>query len=246
LLKGIEPMPLARCVRAGALLVAALAALQCGQKPAGTSADQNAPMTEDEKMLYAVGAAVAANTLGSWKDEMSEQEVQLIVAGFRDGVLGKEARVSLEEYGPKLNEFLQQRAQARWTRQAEANRTAGTAYLEEAARAEGAVRTPSGLVYQDLVLGTGAVPQPASTVRVHYRGSLVDGTVFDDSHERNSPVVQRLDGFIAGWQEGLARMRAGGKARLVIPPELAYGDRPVGSIPPGSTLVFELELLDVQ
>ena len=152
----------------------------------------------------------------------------------------------MEEFGPKINAFMQQRMQAKYTRDAAANRATGTDYLAKAATVEGAVKTESGLVYQELVIGTGPAPGKQDTVRVNYRGSLVDGTVFDDSYSRGTPLVRQVTGLIPGWQEGLAKMRVGGKARLVVPPELAYGDRPMGSIPPGSTLVFELELLGIE
>jgi len=233
----------ARHLRAGCVLVAALMVCQCGHKPSAGGP----PLTSDEdKTLYAFGAALASRAMGPMKGELTEPEVTLVVAGFRDGALGKDSQVSMDEFGPKINAFMQQRMQAKFTREAAANKASGKEYLDKAAAAEGAVRTATGLVYQELVLGTGRAPTPTDTVQVHYRGSLVDGTVFDDSHTRGTPLVRQLSGLVPGWQEGLAMMRVGGKARLVVPPELGYGDRPAGSIPPGSTLIFELELLGVK
>lgn len=122
----------------------------------------------------------------------------------------------------------------------------GKEFLEKAAQEEGAVRTKSGFVYVELSKGTGVRPWASNTVKVHYVGSLVDGTVFDSSVARGEPAVFPLKSVIQCWTEGLQRMKAGGKAKLVCPAEVAYGD---GGMPPkvpgGATLVFEVELLEV-
>lgn len=118
-------------------------------------------------------------------------------------------------------------------------------YLATAARAEGAVRTDTGLVYTLLTPGTGPSPAATDTVRVHYHGTLPDGRVFDSSVDRGQPASFALDQVIPCWTEGVQRMRVGEKARLVCPAELAYGDRGAGPIPPGSPLAFEVELLGI-
>ena len=107
--------------------------------------------------------------------------------------------------------------------------------------------TPSGLQYRDLVEGTGATPQAGQTVVVHYTGTLENGKKFDSSLDRNSPFQFRLGAgqVIKGWDEGLATMKVGGKRQLVIPPDLGYGNRAVGPIPAGSTLLFDVELLRI-
>ena len=120
------------------------------------------------------------------------------------------------------------------------------AFLDKAAAEPGAVKTASGLVYHETEAGTGAAPKATDTVKVHYRGTLIDGTEFDSSYKRNEPAEFPLNRVIPCWTEGVQKMKVGGKARLVCPASIAYGD--VGSppvIPGGATLVFEIELLGV-
>ena len=120
------------------------------------------------------------------------------------------------------------------------------AFLEENKKAKGVVVTESGLQYEVLTEGTGAKPTAASSVRVHYTGSLIDGTVFDSSVKRGTPAEFPVGGVIKGWTEALQLMTVGSKWRLTIPQELAYGERGAGaSIPPFATLIFEVELLDI-
>ena len=124
--------------------------------------------------------------------------------------------------------------------------SASKAYLEKAAAMPGATRTASGLVYRELRNGTGASPAATDTVKVHYRGTLVDGKEFDSSYKRNEPAQFPLNRVIPCWTEGVQKMKVGGKSRLTCPSNLAYGDR--GSpptIPGGATLIFEVELLGI-
>ena len=110
------------------------------------------------------------------------------------------------------------------------------------------IKTPSGLRYVDLVKGTGASPQQGQNVTVNYIGTLADGTKFDSSYDRGQPSTLRLatDSVIRGWVEGLMTMRVGGKRKLIVPPELGYGEKEHGPVPPNSTLIFEIELLRAQ
>lgn len=125
------------------------------------------------------------------------------------------------------------------------NRQGAAEYLDMNKAREGVTVTASGLHYQVLEKGSGEEhPKPSSRVKVHYHGTLTDGTVFDSSVERGQPIDFGLHQVIPGWTEGLQLMVKGEKARLVIPSQLAYGNRSVGSIPPGSVLVFEVELID--
>ena len=130
---------------------------------------------------------------------------------------------------------------------AEGEKKAGAAYLAKEAAESGAVKQPTGFLYKEIKAGTGATPTATDKVKVHYRGTLIDGTVFDSSIDRGEPVTFPLNGVIPCWTQGLQLMKTGGKARLVCPSELAYGDqgRPP-TIKGGATLVFEVELLSIE
>lgn len=216
------------------LLLLALAAAALAGAAAATEL-----RTEDEKTLYALGVALSRN-LGPL--QLSPAEFDVVVSGLRDGTLGRPRLVNADQYMVRVHELMKTRMQAA----AEAEKTAGRAFLDTAAAERGAVRTPSGMVYQEIVSGSGPKPGATDTVRVHYTGTLIDGTVFDSSVQRGEPASFPLDGVIRCWTEGLQRMAVGGKARLVCPAELAYGDRGAPpAIRPGATLVFDVELLDV-
>lgn len=218
-----------------------LALAGCGANSAETQSQVKVE-TEDQKMFYALGLAVAQQ-LGPFKGQLSAEEMELVKLGLADAAQDREELVKLEDYLPRLNERVQQLIAA--TSQEEKEK--GLAFLEQATAEEGAIRTASGLVYKELVAGTGAQPQVTDKVTVHYHGTLVDGKVFDSSVERGEPLSFSLSGVIPGWTEGLQMMKVGGKARLVIPAELAYGEQGrQGSIPPSATLIFEVELLGIE
>ena len=118
-------------------------------------------------------------------------------------------------------------------------------FLEENAAKEGIITTESGLQYEIITAGTGASPEASDRVEVHYEGTLTDGTVFDSSYERGESITFGVGQVIAGWTEVLQLMKEGAKYRAYIPADLAYGDRDIGEIPPGSTLIFDIELIKV-
>jgi FKBP-type peptidyl-prolyl cis-trans isomerase FkpA len=199
--------------------------------------------TEDQKVMYAVGLGLADGSLAHLKEQFTDDELELIAKGFKDAMANKERLVKMEDYGPKLVEVLNQRN----ARAAEAKKTEGRAFLDKAASEPGAIRTTSGLIYQELVPGTGPQPGPTSTAKFHYTIALIGGEVVDSSTQSGTPMEKSLQEVFKGWSEGLQLMKVGGKARLVIPPELAFGDRGIPQrIPPGATLVCEIELLGVQ
>ncbi|HEV8310728.1 MAG TPA: FKBP-type peptidyl-prolyl cis-trans isomerase [Methylomirabilota bacterium] len=205
----------------------------------GASAAPPEPKSEEQKMLYALGLALS-QSLAPFA--LSEAELELVKTGLTDGALGKERKVDLSAYGPKIQEFQRTRVAAA----AAVERKAGQAFLDKAAAEKGATRTASGLVVTTLKPGAGPSPKATDTVKVHYHGTLIDGSVFDSSRERGQPATFPLGNVIRCWTEGVQLMKAGGKSRLVCPPDLAYGDRGAPpKIKPGATLVFEVELLEI-
>lgn len=197
------------------------------------------PKTDDEKTLYALGVALSRN-LASFN--LTPDELKFVEAGLADGVSGGTPKISMEEYGPKIQAFAKDRA----TKAAAKEKDASKGYLDKAATEKGATKLPSGVIYSETSAGSGASPKPTDRVKVHYTGKLTSGETFDSSVDRGEPVTFPLNGVIPCWTEGVQQIKVGGKARLVCPPETAYGER--GSpprIPGGSTLVFEVELLDI-
>ena len=197
------------------------------------------PATDDQKTLYALGVAMS-QSLGPFG--LTEAELEFVKSGLADGVLGKPPKVEMQTYGPKI----QQLAQARAGAVAEKEKKAGAAFLAKAAAEPGVKKTASGALVKEIKAGTGPQPKATDTVKVHYHGTLPDGTVFDSSVQRGQPATFPLSGVIKCWTEGVQEIKVGGKAKLVCPSDIAYGDR--GSPPkikPGATLVFEVELLEI-
>ncbi|MGE3152359.1 MAG: FKBP-type peptidyl-prolyl cis-trans isomerase [Nitrospiraceae bacterium] len=197
------------------------------------------PTTDDQKTLYALGLAIS-QSLGTFA--LSEAELEFVKSGITDGVLKKPAKVDFQAFGPKVKQLQTARASVL----AEAEKKTGAAYLAKAAAEPGATKTESGAIVKAITPGKGATPQATDTVKVHYHGTLIDGTVFDSSVQRKEPATFPLSNVIKCWTEGLQHIKVGGKSRLVCPSNLAYGDRGAPpDIKPGATLVFEVELLDI-
>jgi FKBP-type peptidyl-prolyl cis-trans isomerase FkpA len=207
-------------------------------KPAETA--QAAPAglaSDDEKTVYALGLSIYA-TLAQF--DLSPAELDLVKRAIGDAAVGKPA-IDLNTWGPKLQPL----ATARAARVSEREKISSAAYLEKAATEPGAVKTDSGLIYRETKAGEGASPKATDNVKVNYRGTLVNGIEFDSSYKRNQPAQFPLNGVIPCWTEGVQKMKVGGKAVLVCPSNLAYGDRGRPSIPGGAALIFEIELLEV-
>jgi len=201
-----------------------------------TAAD---PSTDDQKTFYALGLMISQSLVPF---ALTESELDQVRSGMTDGVLKRKPKVDLQTFGPKVNQIQQARAAAL----AEKEKKAGAAFLTKAAAESGAKKTESGAIITTIKEGKGATPKATDTVKVHYHGTLVDGTVFDSSVKRGEPATFPLNQVIKCWTEGVQLIKVGGKSRLVCPSALAYGDR--GSPPtikPGATLVFEVELLEI-
>jgi FKBP-type peptidyl-prolyl cis-trans isomerase FkpA len=198
------------------------------------------PQTEDQKTLYALGVHMTRQ-LSVFN--LSAEEYEFVKEGIADAAAGKKLIAEPEAYGQSLNALAQARVEATAQKQKELAQP----YLEKAAAEKDAQKTATGLIYQEIKAGKGAQPKAVDTVKVHYVGTLIDGKEFDSSVKRGEPVEFPLGQVIPCWTEGVAKMKVGGKARLVCPADLAYGDQgrpPI--IPAGATLVFEVELLDVK
>ena len=217
--------------------IGSLALILLGAVPASAAPPE--PKTEEQKVLYALGLAMS-QSIGVFS--LTEAELEMVQSGLSDGVLGKSRKVDLQAYGPKVQELHTARSGAA----AAAEKKSGQGYLDKAAGEKGATKTTSGLVVTTIKPGTGPSPKATDKVKVHYHGTLTDGTVFDSSVQRKEPATFPLNGVIPCWTEGVQLMKVGGKSRLVCPASLAYGDRGAPPrIKPGATLVFEVELLEI-
>ncbi len=194
-------------------------------------------MTDEQKTIYALGLSVSRSLA---QFDLSAAELDIIKQALTDAAAGKPA-LEIKEWGPKIEPL----SRARSGRITEREKTESTAYLTKAAAEPGAIKTESGLIYRELRAGTGDSPKASDTVRVNYRGTLINGTEFDSSYSRNEPAEFPLTGVIPCWTEGVQKMKVGAKAMLVCPSNLAYGDSGRPSIPGGAALIFEIELLQI-
>lgn len=204
-------------------------------------------LTSDEaKLSYSLGVMIGENILINDFQTLDTEAFRLGI----DTVYGnQDALMTPEEVMATMQGFQQaqmEAQQAEFAALAAANLSQGNDYLSENSAKSGVTTTDSGLQYELLEAGSGASPSAADIVKVHYRGQLIDGTEFDSSYARGEPVSFPLNGVIPGWTEGLQLMQAGEKARFVIPSDLAYGPNGMGNaIGPNETLVFEVQLLDI-
>jgi FKBP-type peptidyl-prolyl cis-trans isomerase FklB len=208
---------------------------------AGAVMSDNTPTTTEEIASYGIGLQMGEQLKGMFK----ESSLDSALAGFRHSFNGEENIVSGDDINAAFN-IIQERMKEQETEQAKSASGEGEAFLAENAERDDIHITDTGLQYEIITQGEGELPEATSTVRTHYRGTLINGTEFDSSYSRNEPTEFPVNGVIAGWTEALQLMPVGSKWKLYIPYSLAYGERGAGgAIGPYQALVFELELLAI-
>jgi FKBP-type peptidyl-prolyl cis-trans isomerase len=210
-----------------------------GQAPAAGPSFTDAQLIEE--FGWFIGKRVGLTEL-----EFTKEEVELLLKGIATAASGKDSPYELEKIGPKMDEFMQKKQQAYLAKLKDKNMSVNTNFFTKLKENKSIVELPSGLRYEIVQEGSGPSPKPTDTVKVHYTGKLIDGSVFDSSVQRGEPTEFPLDQVIPGWTEGIQKMKKGGKIKLYVPPHLAYGDDGRPGIPPGSTLIFDVELLDIK
>jgi len=201
--------------------------------------------TEEKKLGYIIGMDIGK----SLRDQGTEVDLDSLIDAIRATYKDEALAMTAEEAALVRTEYMEKRQaeqQATAAAVGESNLVVGQKFLAENATKEGVQTTASGLQYKVETMGTGAKPAATDTVKVHYRGTLLDGTEFDSSYARNEPISFGLNRVIAGWTEGVQLMPVGSKFMFYIAPDLAYGEGGGGPIPPNSTLIFEVELLDIE
>jgi FKBP-type peptidyl-prolyl cis-trans isomerase FklB len=214
---------------------------------ATAAAGGSAFKSQKEKVSYAIGMQIGAGL----KQNGVDVDPQALSAAIRDTITGAKPQLSETEMRETLTAFgneMQSKQGAANKVAGEKSRQEGTAFLATNKAKDGVKTLPDGLQYKVLTAGTGPKPAATDTVKVHYKGTLINGTEFDSSYKRGEPATFPVNGVIKGWTEALQLMPVGSKWQLFIPADLAYGDRgaPGGTIPPGATLIFEVELLGIQ
>ena len=225
------------------LSLAALALAACGKQSANSaSSDSSAIQTVDQKVSYGIGYNMGA---GLTREGALAVDQEALMAGLKDGLGGAKPRLPEADIQAAFT-AMQQKVSVQAAAAGEKQLAAGREYLAKNKARAGVTETASGLQYEVLVKGNGPKPKTTDTVKVHYHGTLVDGTVFDSSVERGQPIEFAVNGVIQGWTEALQLMSVGAKWKLTIPPTLGYGPRANGKIPANAVLVFEVELLGIK
>jgi FKBP-type peptidyl-prolyl cis-trans isomerase len=212
---------------------------------AAPAAAAAAPAFSESQIVEEFGWFIGKR-VGLTELDFSAAEIAAFIKGVSAAAGGKESPYTLEKIGPLMDEFMQKKQTAYMGKLKQKNMADNLAFFNKLKDNKAIVELPSGLRYEILKAGEGANPKASDTVKVHYTGTLIDGTVFDSSVQRGEPVEFPLGEVIPGWTEGLQKVNKGGKIKLYVPPSLGYGDNGNERIPPGATLVFEVELLDIK
>lgn len=244
------PMTLTTPVRFSLLALATALPLQAQDEersdpPGAAEASAGAPLYTEEQLLETFGW-ILGRRAGLPELELSAVDIAAVVKGLQQAAHGEEPPYDLEEIGPAMETFMNEQQETFMSKLREAGRAESEAFLAELRQKPEVTMTASGLGYEIIEPGAGRKPAPSDVVTIHYTGTLVDGTVFDSSVQRGEPAEVPLDRVIPGWTEGIQQVGKGGRIRLYVPPRLAYGNDGAPGIPPASTLIFEIELLDVR
>ena len=218
-------------------------AAEAAKDPAAKTGYPGLP-TEKEQVSYTIGMAMGKQ-LTEIKDEVN---LDTVVKALRSQMAAEKMLITDEQASEIMESFgqkMQAKQIAKMMADAKANQEKGDKFLAENGKKDGVVTTASGLQYQVLTTGKGAKPSPNDGVKVHYKGTLMDGTEFDSSYKRKEPAVMPLQGVIPGWAEGLQLMPVGSKYKFWIPAKLAYGEQAPPMIGPNQMLTFEVELLEI-
>ncbi len=230
--------PLNRRTAPHLILTASLIANFACVDQGGESSGASGTPTEDDKIFYSIGLMAG---MGFADFEFTDAEFEWVARGVADAAMGREALANPQDHMAAIQAV----HAARVARANAGELTASAEFLEKEAAMEGAVQSESGLIMRVLVAGEGEQPGPTDEVKVHYHGTLRDGTVFDSSVDRDAPTQFPLERVIPCWQEAIQQMKVGGKSRIVCPASIAYGSRGMGSIPGDAALVFEVELIEI-
>ena len=239
-----------KTIKLSLIAASVLALTACNQETKKEQAEVKLD-TVAQQQAYGIGASVGNflnKDLADKKEIGIELDQALLMRGFEDALAG-DAKIDEEkirEVLTALDESVRTKQEEKAKVESEKSKAEGEKYLADNAKKEGVMVTDSGLQYEVLSEGEGAKPVATDVVKVHYKGTLLDGTEFDSSYSRNEPTTFPLNRVIPGWTEGLQLMPVGSKYKFTIPSELAYGERDLGKIPANSTLVFEVELLEIQ
>ena len=231
---------LADDAKAPAAAAAAPAAAPVGAAPAVAPV----PTYTDAQLLEEFGWYIGKRT-GLSDLNLSGPESEQLAKGLIAALSGKESPYEIQKVGPAMTDFIQKKQAVVMETIKTKNLGQAAAYFAKLKEIKEVVELPSGLRYQIVTPGTGNPPKATDTVKVNYTGALIDGTVFDSSERQGKPLEFALNSVIPGWTEGLQKISKGGKIKLFVPPSLGYGDDGRPGIPPGSVLVFDVELLDI-
>lgn len=210
-----------------------------------TPAPAPAPAFTEQQLMEAFGWLIGRR-IGLGELGFTPEQVQTMAKGMAVAAEGKELPYDIQKIGPAVDQYMRQKQEAFLTKAKQHSLAESAEFLTKIKQKPGVIALPDGLCYEIVKPGEGPAPKPTDTVTVNYTGTLVNGTVFDSSEHAGKPLDIELDHVIPGWTEGLQKIAKGGKIKLYIPPDLAYGDDGRPGIPPASTLIFDVELLDIK